>query len=74
MYDSEDLEEYDPLEMARTAYAEDYNFDVPEGKDLVTYTRSRPDGGETQVPMCRTVLCVTHVVPDESHRKRTQLI
>ena len=73
MYDSEDLEEYDPLEMARAAYAEDYNFDVPEGIYLMTYTRSRPDGGETRgvntvdmVPMCRTVSCVTHVVSDES--------
>ena len=31
MYDSEDSEEYDPLEMACSAYVEDYNFDVPEG-------------------------------------------
>ena len=73
MYDSDDLEEYDPLEMARAAYAEDYNFDVPEGMELMTYTRSRPDGSETRgvnmvdmVPMCRTVSCVTHMVPDES--------
>ena len=28
MYDLEDPEEYDPLEMARAAYVEDYNFDV----------------------------------------------
>ena len=64
MYDSEDLEEYDPLEMARAAYAEDYYFDVPEGMDLMTYTW----GVNTvdMVPMSRTLSCVTHVVPDES--------
>ena len=72
MCDSEELEEYDPLEMARAAYADDYNFDVPEGMELMTYTRSRPDGGETRgvdtvdmVSMCRTVSWVTHRVPDE---------
>ena len=39
----------------------------------MTYTRRRPDGGETRgvntvdmVPMCRTVSCVTQIVPDES--------
>ena len=36
MYDSEDPEEYDPLEMAHAAYVEDYNFDVPEGMELMT--------------------------------------
>ena len=30
MYDAEDPEEYDPLEMVLAAYVEDYNFDVPE--------------------------------------------
>ena len=67
MCDSEEVEEYDPLEIARAAYAEDYIFDVPEGMELMTYTRSRPDGGETRgvdtvdmVSMCRTVSWVTH--------------
>ena len=71
-YDSEELEEYDSLEMACAAYAEDFNFDVPEGMELMTYTRSRPDGGETRgvntvdmVSMCRTVSYVTYMVPDE---------
>ena len=36
MYDSEDSEEYDTLEMARSAYVEDYNFDVLEGMELMT--------------------------------------
>ena len=34
--------------MARAAYVEDYNFDVPEGMELMTYTRHRPDGGDTR--------------------------
>ena len=73
MYDSEDSEEYDPLEMARAAYVEDYNFDVPEGMELMTYTRRRPDGVEARdvntvdmVPMCQTVSCVTRIEMDES--------
>ena len=45
--DSKELEEYDTLDLARVAYAEDDNFDAPEGMDLMTYTHSRPDGGET---------------------------
>ena len=39
MHDSEDSEdaEDDPLERARAAYVEDYNFDVPEGMELMAY-------------------------------------
>ena len=73
MYDSEDSEEYDPLEMARAACVEDYDFNVPEGMELMTYTRCRPDGGEARivggvdmVPMCRNVSCVTRSEPDVS--------
>ena len=73
MYDSEDSEEYDPLEMARAAYVEDYNFDVPEGMELMTNTRRRLDGGEARIvntvdmdPMCQTVSCVTRSEPDVS--------
>ena len=73
MYDSEDSEEYDPPEMARAVCVEDYNFDVPEGMELMTYTRCRPDGGEARivggvdmVPMCRNVSCVTRSEPDVS--------
>ena len=73
MYDSEDTEEYDPFEMARAAYVEDYNFDVPEGMELMTYNRRLPDGGDARgvnavdmVPMCRTVLGVARCEPDES--------
>ena len=35
--DSEELEEYDALDLARATYAEDYNFDAPEGMDLMTH-------------------------------------
>ena len=73
MYDSEDSEEDDPLERARAAYVEDYNFDVPEGMELMIYNRRRPDGGEARsvdtvdmVPMWQTVSCVTRIGPDES--------
>ena len=73
MYDAEDPEEYDPLEMARAAYVEDYNFDVPEGMELMTYTRHRPDEGSTRgvnvlhmVPMCRTVSGVMRCEPEDS--------
>ena len=73
MYDSEDSED-DPLERARAAYVEDYNFDVPEDMELMTYNQSRPDGGEARsvdtvdmVPMCRNVSCVTRIARDESN-------
>ena len=73
MYDAEGPEEYDLLEMARAAYVEDYNFDVPEGMELMTYTRHRPDEGNTRgvnvvhmVPMCRTVSGVTRCEPENS--------
>ena len=72
MYDSEDSED-DPLEKAHSAYVEDYNFDVPEGMELMAYNRRRPDGGEARsvdtvdmVPMCRTVSYVTRIGPNES--------
>ena len=57
-----DSKEYDTRDLACAAYAEDDNFDAPEGMDLMTYTHSRPNGGETRgvdtvdmVYMCRTV-------------------
>ena len=72
MYDSEDSED-DPLERARAAYVEDYNFDVPEGMELMAYNQRRPDGCEVRsvdtvniVPICRTVSCVTRIARDES--------
>ena len=59
--------------MACAAHVEDYNFYVPEGMELMTYNRRRPDGGKAwnvdkldMVPMCQTVSCVTRIGPDES--------
>ena len=67
MYDSEDSEWDDPYALASAAYVEDYNFDVPEGMDLMVHRQSQiPDGSEAQrddhtdmVPVCQTVSCVT---------------
>ena len=44
-----ELEECDTLDLARAAFAEDDNFDAPEGIDLMTNTHSCPDGGEARV-------------------------
>ena len=65
--DSEDSERDDPYALASAAYVEDYNFDVPEGMDLMVHRRSKiSDGSETQrddqtdmVPVCQMVSCVT---------------
>ena len=75
MYDSDD-----PLERACARQSsregmcgicvEDYNFDAPEGMELMAYNRRRPDGSERghggHGPMCRTVSCVTRIVSDEA--------
>ena len=67
--DSKELEKYDTLDLACAAYAEDDNFDTAKGMDLMTYTHSRPDGGETRgvyvdtvdmVYMCQTVSWAMH--------------
>ena len=72
MYDSEDAEN-DPLERARAEYVEDYNFDVPEGMELMVYNRRRQDGDKSRnvdtvdmVPMCRTVAGIMRTAPDPS--------
>ena len=67
MYDSEDSEWDDPYALASAAYVEDYNFEVPEGMDLMVHRQSRiPDSSDAQwgdqtdmAPMCQTVSCVT---------------
>ena len=59
------MEQDDPYALASTAYVEDYNFDIPEGMDLMVHRRSL-DGSGTQrddqadmVPVCQMVSCVT---------------
>ena len=67
LFDSEDSERDDPYALASAVYVEDYNYDVPEGMDLMVHHRSQiSDGSETQrddqtdmVPVCQTVSCVT---------------
>ena len=66
MYDSEDSDWDDPYALASAAYVEDYNFDVPEGMDLMVHRHSRdPDSLNVQrdchtdvAPVCQTVSCV----------------
>ena len=41
LYDSEDSEWDDLYAIARAAYVEDYNFDIPEGMDLMVHRHSR---------------------------------
>ena len=62
-----------PLEMAHAAYVEDYNFDVPEGMELMTYTQHRLYDGNTRevnavnmVPMCRSVSDITQCELEDS--------
>ena len=40
LYDSEDSDWDDPYALASAAYVEDYNFDVPEGMDLMVHRHS----------------------------------
>ena len=61
--------------ISRTKNSEDDNFDAPEGMDLMTYTHSRPDGGETRgvdtvdmVYMCQTVSWAMPRAQDEPDR------
>ena len=70
MYDSEDSEEDDPLERVPAAYVEYYNFDVPEGMELMAYNRRRPDDGEARsvdtvdmAPMCHVSRALNRMNP-----------
>ena len=64
LYDSEDWD--DPYAIASAAYVEDYNFDVPEGMDLmVQHHRLDPDNSDIRqnwqtgiTPVCQTMSCV----------------
>ena len=49
LYDSEDSDCDDLYALASAAYVEDYNFDVPDGMDLMVHRHSRiPDCLEVQ--------------------------
>ena len=64
MYASEDSEWDNPYVLASAVYVEDYNFDVPEGMDLMVHRQSRiRDGSEAQQDdHTYMVLCVTRVM------------
>ena len=67
LYDSEDSDWDDPYAIASAAYVEDYNFDVPEGMDLMVHRQRRdPDNSDIQqnwqtgmTPVCQAMSCVT---------------
>ena len=67
LYDSEDSDWDDPYAIAGETYVEDYNFDVPEGMDLMVHRHRRaPDSSDIQqnwqtdmTPVCRTMPCDT---------------
>ena len=67
LYDSEDLDWYDPYAIASAAYVEDYNFDVPEGMDLMVHRQHqdpynsdiRQDRQTGMTPVCQTLSCDT---------------
>ena len=70
MYDSEDSDWDDPLALASAAYVEDYNFDVPEGMDLMVHHHSR-DSDSSDVPQdCQTG--VAHVCQTVSYVTRDE--
>ena len=65
--DSEDSDWDYPYAIASAAYVEDYNFDVPEGMDLMVHRhRWNPDNSDIRhnwqmgmTPVCQTMSCVT---------------
>ena len=67
LYDSEDSDWDDPYAIARAAYVEDYNVDVPEGMDLMVHDRRRdPYSSDIRqdrltglIPVCQTLSCDT---------------
>ena len=67
LYDSEYSDWDDPYAIASESYVEDYNFDIPEGMDLIVHHRRRcPDGSDSRddrqtglTHVCRTSLCDT---------------
>ena len=64
LYDSEDSDWDDPYAIASAAYVEDYNFDVPEGMDLMVHDRHRgPYGSDIrQDRQTGTDSCVPDIV------------
>ena len=64
MYDSEDSDWDDPYALASATYIKDYNFDVPEGMDLMVHRHSRDSDVQQDcqtdvAPVCQIVSYVT---------------
>ena len=67
LYDSEDSDWDDPYALASLAYVEDYNFDVPEGMDLMVHHHNwipdwldaLQDCQTAVAPVCQTVSYAT---------------
>ena len=63
LYNSEDSDWDDPFARASAAYVEDYNFDVPEGMDLMVNRHGRiPDSLDVQQDCQMDVAPVYHTV------------
>ena len=64
-YDSEDSDWDDPYAIASEAYVEDYNFDIPDGMDLMVHRHHRdPDNSDIRqiwqmgiTHVCQTMSC-----------------
>ena len=70
LYDSEDSDWDDPYALASAAYVEDYNFDVPEGMDLMVHRHSRiPDSfgvqQDCQIDVAPVYQTVSYTTKDE---------
>ena len=47
--DSDELDWEDPYDVAAWQYVDDYNFDVPDGMDLMVYERGGGGGGGASI-------------------------
>ena len=70
LYDLEDSDCDDPYTLGSAAYVEDYNFDVPDGMDLMVHRHSRiPDSldvqQESQMDVAPVYQTVSNATRDE---------
>ena len=70
LYDSEDSDWDDLYALASTAYVEDYNFDVPEGMDLMVHRHNRfPENSDVrqdcQMDVAPVYQTVSYATKDE---------
>ena len=70
LYDSEDSDYDDPYALASATYVEDYNFDIPDGMDLMVHRHSRiPDSlyvqQESQMDVAPVYQTVSYATRDK---------